>query len=318
MAAPIIQKPAKYWFADDYKGSTIDPDIGVIHTTEGTSLPWYGGGATAPTATGLPDFTQKRLVWTQHFPDTMSARALRNESGGVQTNTQDCIQIELVGTCDKATSDSWKKAGRAHIYWPAAPQWALDEVAEFVAYQYRVNKIRVEGPEQIGESFRAYPASYGKSASQRFSFDQWRNFKGWCGHQHVPENSHGDPGNINWSYIETKAKAILFGPGKPTTPPGTTPKPPTEELTVSQYSDLKAQQNRIETTLAAFIKSTGDRWAQGIEEQRNSDDRNAIRSEADRLRDVEQDEALADIKALVQGLVDDPDSPVTATDVQTA
>jgi hypothetical protein len=211
MPAPLIQKVTKYWFADDYKGSTIDPNVGVLHTTEGTSLPWYDGGAKAPHYTATPDFTRKRLIWTPHFPDTMSSRALRNEAGGVETNTLNCIQIELVGTCDKTTSDKWKAAGRNHIYWADAPQWALDEVAEFVALKYRELGIRIEGPEQIGKAWRAYPSSYGKSASQRFSFAQWRAFYGWCGHQHVPENDHGDPGNINWTYIETKAKAVVSG-----------------------------------------------------------------------------------------------------------
>lgn len=229
MAAPIIQRPDKYWFADNYKGSTIKPNVGVIHTTEGTSLPWYDGGAKAPNYTATPDFGKQRLIWTQHYPDTMSSRALRNESGGVETNTLNCIQIELVGTCDPGTSEKWKAAGRNHIFWADAPQWALDEVAEFVALKNRERGIRIEGPEQINEAWAAYPASYGKGASQRFSFAQWKNFYGWCGHQHVPENDHGDPGRLNWAYIETKAKAIVSG--KPTTtPPGASPVTPKELL----------------------------------------------------------------------------------------
>ena len=39
------------------------------------------------------------------------------------------------------------------------------------------------------------PASYGASPA-RMSFAQWRRFTGICGHQHVPENAHGDPGNL--------------------------------------------------------------------------------------------------------------------------
>lgn len=224
MAAPIIQRTAKYWFADNYKGSTIKPNVGVIHTTEGTSLPWYDGGAKAPNYTATPDFGRKRLIWTQHYPDTMSSRALRNESGGVETNTLNCIQIELVGTCDPGTSSKWTAAGRNHIFWAAAPQWALDEVAEFVALKNRERGIRIEGPEQIGKSWAGYPASYGKGASQRFSFTQWKAFYGWCGHQHVPENDHGDPGRLNWAYIETKAKSLVAGTQPPSVPAPTIPK----------------------------------------------------------------------------------------------
>lgn len=235
MAAPIIQKPAKYWFADDYKGSTIDPNVGVVHTTEGTSLPWYDGGAKAPTYTGTPDFAKQRLVWTQHFPDTMSARALRNEAGGVETNTLNCLQIELVGTCDLATSKKWTAAGRQHIFWPDAPQWALDELAEFVALKYRELGIRIEGPEQVGKAWAAYPASYGKAASQRFSFAQWKDFYGWCGHEHVPENDHGDPGALPWAYVETKAKAIVA------------PKPPVEDDVTPEQMKTVADQISLNT-----------------------------------------------------------------------
>lgn len=226
MAAPIIRRTDKYWFADDYKGSPIDPNVVVWHTTEGRTLPWYSGGASAPHYTAMPDFAAKRLIWHVHFPENMSARALRNESGGVETNTLNCIQVELVGTCSSATAEDW--AGDDFIYWEKAPQWALDEVAEFVAMQHRKNGIRVEGPEQAGEVFAGYKAgaaggSYGKSASQRFSFAQWRQFQGHCGHQHVPENSHGDPGSLNWGYIERKAKTLLAPPVQANLPPVVNP-----------------------------------------------------------------------------------------------
>ena len=44
--------------------------------------------------------------------------------------------------------------------------------------------------------FVAYPGSYGVNAAQRFTNVQWENFTGVCGHQHVPENDHGDPGDL--------------------------------------------------------------------------------------------------------------------------
>ena len=27
--------------------------------------------------------------------------------------------------------------------------------------------------------------------------DEWNDFDGWCGHQHVPENEHWDPGKLD-------------------------------------------------------------------------------------------------------------------------
>ncbi len=194
-----------YWYGDGpYRGSPIRPNNGVIHTTEGTSLPTYSGGATAPQYTAVPDFKAKRLIWVPHFPDEQSARALRNESGGVETNTLNCIQIELVGTCDRGTSNRWGTT--PHIFWPEAPEWALRGVAEFVADMYTRHAIPMTGPPK---AFASYPGSYGVSAAQRMSFSQWSNFEGWSGHQHVPENSHGDPGNIKWALIEKYARELI-------------------------------------------------------------------------------------------------------------
>jgi hypothetical protein len=36
--------------------------------------------------------------------------------------------------------------------------------------------------------------AFGLHAPQRFSGDEWLAFSGICGHQHVPENIHWDPG----------------------------------------------------------------------------------------------------------------------------
>jgi hypothetical protein len=37
----------------------------------------------------------------------------------------------------------------------------------------------------------------GEAARSRMSSNEWMAFNGWCGHQHVPENDHWDPGRIN-------------------------------------------------------------------------------------------------------------------------
>jgi hypothetical protein len=177
------------WFQDDYPGSVISPNVVVLHTTEGTTWPGYEGGATAPTYTALPDFAAKRLVWRAHFPDERSSRALRNEAGGVETNTLNVVQVELVGTCDPGSHKRW--GDTPHIYWPEAPHWALRDLAVFLADMHKRHGIKLHAPQFLG-----YPASYGDSPV-RFAFAQWRDFYGVCGHQHVPENVHGDPGAID-------------------------------------------------------------------------------------------------------------------------
>lgn len=186
-------------FAGRYGGSRITPNVTVLHTTETGTWPSYSGGATAPTLTARPDRGKRRLQWRQHFPLTMSARALRNESGGVETNTLNAVQVELVGTCSKEYRDRY-----GYFYWPDAPDWALRELAEFLAW------LHGEWPAMKLEAaprWVPYPDSYG-AGGQRFSMSEWRNFYGVCGHQHVPENVHGDPGDIDARRLMRFALAV--------------------------------------------------------------------------------------------------------------
>jgi hypothetical protein len=51
----------------------------------------------------------------------------------------------------------------------------------------------------------AYPASYG-DAPQRLSPAAWDAYSGVLGHQHAPDNSHGDPGAIDINRILSAAR----------------------------------------------------------------------------------------------------------------
>jgi len=197
------------WFQDDFPGADMNlseaTEVVVLHTTESSSWPGYDGGSKAPTYTAMPDIANRKLIWRGHFPDEKSARALVNATGGVETNTLNCVQVEMVGTCDPKHSVSWDglKAGVDYIYWPDAPYWALRAVADFLADQH----IR-HGLQLRTLPFLAYPASYGANAV-RLTGSQWRAFAGVCGHQHVPENVHGDPGDIDIAAILKIAKEIV-------------------------------------------------------------------------------------------------------------
>ena len=195
-----------YWYQNKYSTAAMESNVGVIHTTEGTSLPSYGGGASAPNFTAVPDFTAKKLKWYQHFDFDRSSRALLDKTGGVSTNRGNAVQIELVGTCDPKYKLSWgtKKAGVGYIYWPAAPDWALKGLAEFVYWAYKNHNMKM----QSTVLWKAYPASYGLSNGVRLSNSAWSSYYGWLGHQHVPENDHGDPGNINFVRVLEFAKAM--------------------------------------------------------------------------------------------------------------
>lgn len=201
------------WFQNRYPGSVIRPNVLVIHTTEGTSWPDYNGGAVAPNYTTRPNMARRRLDWRQHFPDERSSRALVNAPGGVETNTLNAIQVELIGTCNPAYRERWDnlRAGVHYIYWPDAPDWALVEVADFVRDLHQRHGLKLTAPR-----FKAYPGSYGANNGVRLTDGEWRGFYGICGHQHVPENVHGDPGDIAIDKVLALAGAA---PTKPTPKP---------------------------------------------------------------------------------------------------
>lgn len=215
------------WFQDNFPGSTMNLTaenmVLVLHTTEGPSWPGYNGGATAPNYTGMPPLEKKSGYWRAHFPDEKSSRALENRSGGVQTNTQNSVQVELIGTCDPQHRRSWAGrgaliAGEDYVYWPEATDLQLKWLAKFVADMHERHGLKLVAPK-----FNAYPSSYGSNQGDRFTFAEWNKFAGICGHQHVPENSHGDPGNLNIEKLIKFTKEIVV-PTTPTRPP-TTPVP---------------------------------------------------------------------------------------------
>jgi len=180
----------RYWYQGAYPGDAMEVNVVVWHTTEGTSVPTYSGGALAPNLTVAPDFKNKRLVWYQHFDIDRSSRALVNLSGGVETNTLNVVQIEIVGTCDPKTHARWTADGIPHLYSAELPDWAIRDLAEFAQWLYKNHGV----PLTENVTFKAYSASYGASNGVRMSFSKWEGYKGHCGHQHVPENLHGDPG----------------------------------------------------------------------------------------------------------------------------
>jgi hypothetical protein len=248
----------QYFFGTGrYSGSDMEVNCGVAHTTEGMTVPSYGGGAEAPNVTGLPDFKTKKIRWYQHFDVDESARALVNRSGGVETNTANAFQIELVGTCDANHSKTWggKRAGVDYIYWPDAPDWALAEVAWLVRWLHDYHGV----PLTCVKDWLAYgvdsrrpgvtPASYGANPA-RMSMATWRNFTGWCGHQHVPENDHGDPGAMDFAHVIALAKGT------------TTPEEdPMAGITKADIYDAVWKTDKIAAPATSTTIKTNPTWA---------------------------------------------------------
>lgn len=228
------------WYQDNYPGSTMNLNsknmVLVLHTTETPSWPGYSGGAMAPNYTGRPPVGSISGAWRAHFPDEKSSRALENRAGGVQTNTQNALQVELIGTCDPKHAKSWSGqgkllAGRDYVYWAKANDAQLKWLADMIADQNKRHGLSLTAPAK----FNAYPSSYGNTGD-RLTFAEWNKAVGIVGHQHIPENSHGDPG-----YIDV-AKVIAFAKGQTSasaavTPPVATPAP-VKVPTTTKSSDV--------------------------------------------------------------------------------
>lgn len=230
------------WFHSKYPGDTMPhPNVIVLHTTEGGSWPSYSGGAVAPTFTVKADGSVR-----QHFYANESARALVNAAGGVQTNTLNAVQIELVGTCAK---------GGPGVFWPDATDAQLAGLAKLVKWLTATYPIPVKS---TSKPWLAYPTSYGSRSGQRMSFSEWESFDGICGHQHVPENDHGDPGNFPIARLVKLVGGTTTTTPKPSTPstpaPKPTPKPvvSVKHLNAARAHDVMAAQGH--TTYPAEVK----------------------------------------------------------------
>jgi len=155
------------------------PWRGVLHTTEGSTI--EGALQSFRTTNFWPTLTVEpntfRIV--QHYSLNTGGRALSDHA--TPENAARCVQIEMVGF-----------AGQT-------PSWAPEQLA-FI--RDLVGKI--EALVAIAHtSGRTFLDSAGVNANpqNRMSVDEWKRFAGWCGHQHVPGETHWDPGAIDISAI---------------------------------------------------------------------------------------------------------------------
>ena len=112
------------------------------------------------------------------LPPTVAAKSLVNLPGGVETNQRGGVyQIEIVGRAVDVPNydDAWYARLKARLL----------KVCEFTGTPY-----------VFPLPFEPYPQSYGKNLV-RMTYDEWMVCEGLVGHQHVPENDHGDPGALD-------------------------------------------------------------------------------------------------------------------------
>lgn len=147
-------------------GAMSGPPKIVWHTTEGFGLPQYAGSH--------PHFTLDPRTGKlyQHISIRSGAMALKNLSGGVETNRDGAIQVEL-------------------IWFAAQTQNGTEEMYEHIADLARWIEKHAGVPRKCNVQFVG-----NASGSTRMSGSTWDGYSGHCGHQHVPENDHWDPGDF--------------------------------------------------------------------------------------------------------------------------
>lgn len=236
MPTLTVDKTSQTFYSTDQP----EADVVVIHTTEGMGWPGYSGGASAPHAT-IRAIPGKGIVVREHIDFTKYAKALMNLPGGVETNRRGVIQFELVGTCDPK-----HKGNSVWYFWPDADEVVLQALADYLRPIMARFNIPAKAPK-----FLPYPSSYGSRSGQRMSGSEWVAFQGICGHQHVPENDHGDPGAFP---IEALLK--LLGGSAASRPPASAipnlPKPaPAPAKTVWRQGDTGSKVRDIQRIVGA-------------------------------------------------------------------
>jgi len=153
----------------------------VHHTTEGGSAD--GAIAAFRKNKSDPHFTVAGDAIYQHIDTDQAARALKNISGGVETNRLGAIQIEIVGTATKPK---------------ARP--TLENVARLCRWLEKTHGIPAvwpSGPPKTAINGKD-PGGHNRNAAN------WTTKPGHYGHSHVPENIHWDP-----AYTAEEAKFVL-------------------------------------------------------------------------------------------------------------
>ena len=197
--------PPATWKGDGDSGGSYTgvPWRVVLHTTETTGVPGYNGGGSAPHLTYQPSSRH----WTQHTDLGVAARALRNLDGGVQTNRANALQVEIVCYSDRNIAED----SSSRLWVGDLDVLAYDDLRAFIdwtAHEYGVHKF------WPGEQALSY--SQANAAGFRMSGSAWEDFSGVCGHQHVPENDHWDPGALDWEQLMTIEQQNVEGPnGEP-------------------------------------------------------------------------------------------------------
>jgi len=153
----------------------------VHHTTQGHSA--KDAMATFGENKSDPHFTVDATTIYQHIDTDFGAMSLRNADGGVQTNRDSAVQIELVGFAEQAKDE------RALTLVARLCRW--------IEATHGVPRVWAAGPPR--------PAKNGKDPGEHIrDAALWDSTGGHYGHSQVPENTHWDP-----AYSPEEASFVL-------------------------------------------------------------------------------------------------------------
>jgi hypothetical protein len=143
----------------------------VHHTTEGSTA--QGAFNAFRANRSDPHFTVDSTNIFQHIDTSEAGRALRNGSGGVQTNRDSAIQIEVVGFAHRpktrATLDNVRKLCR------------------WIEMTHNIPRVWPNGFPKPATASGRDPGGHNRNAAN------WESKAGHYGHSCVPENTHWDP-----------------------------------------------------------------------------------------------------------------------------
>jgi hypothetical protein len=163
----------------------------VHHTTEGSTT--QGAFDAFEANRSDPHFTVDSTTIFQHIDTGVAARSLRNPAGGVQTNRDSAVQIEIVGF--------------AHLPKSRATLRNVARLCRWIEDQHGVPKVWPNGPPKPAINGND-PGGHNRNATN------WDTKGGHYGHSNVPENIHWDP-----AYTADEAAFVLaFDPEAPPSP----------------------------------------------------------------------------------------------------
>ena len=143
----------------------------VHHTTEGST---YAGAKAAYKANKSdPHFTIAGDEIFQHIDTGQAARALKNPPGGVETNRDSAVQIEVVGFAGSAKDVPTLRS--------------VAKLCRWIEGEHSISQKWPNGRPRASTNGQD-PGGHNRNSST------WDTEGGHYGHSQVPENDHWDPG----------------------------------------------------------------------------------------------------------------------------